>query len=101
MATPEIEQKKITPRKKSLNYRAQKVTKALFEEHDKEEVKNNKGKKPAKSKKVVEMWYCHLCKEDKILDMRLCSMCLRYVHEDCVGLTKEDKEPTFICPACC
>nr|CAI5855461.1 unnamed protein product [Callosobruchus analis] len=89
LPTPVIEEKKVIPRKKSLNYRAQNVTKALFDEQVKK-----------KNETVVEAWYCHLCDEDQVRDMILCSMCSRYVHEECVGLTKMDREPIFICPSC-
>lgn len=41
-------------------------------------------------------WYCHLCGEDREEDMRLCANCLKYVHEDCLGLTKNDKIPIFL-----
>nr|CAI5823248.1 unnamed protein product [Callosobruchus analis] len=101
LPTPVIEEKKVIPRKKYLNYRAQKVTKALlFDEQVKKKNETGKSKKIIKNNKVVEAWYCHLCDEDKVRDLRLCSMCSRYVHEECVGLTKMDREPTFICPSC-
>nr|CAI5838934.1 unnamed protein product [Callosobruchus analis] len=100
LPTPVIEEKKVIPRKKSLSYRAQKVTKALFAEQVKKKNETGKSKKIIKNKKVVEAWYCHLCDEDQVRDMRVCSMCSRYVHEECVGLTKMDREPTFICPSC-
>lgn len=100
LPTPDMEEKKFTPRRKSLNYRAQRVTKELFQEQQKKASKTEKNKKVVKTKKVVEKWYCYLCDQDKVLDMRLCSMCLRYVHEECVGLTKEDKELAFLCPSC-
>lgn len=105
LPTPEIELKKITPRKKSLNYRGQQVTKNLFaknkdpEKESQEEISKNKMKKKS-IKKVDEKWYCHLCNEDRIIDMRLCNMCMRYVHEECVGLTRKDKMDSFICPTC-
>lgn len=44
-------------------------------------------------------WYCFICKEDRVLDMRCCSLCHRYVHEECVGLTEDDK-CVFVCPQC-
>ncbi|XP_063241735.1 uncharacterized protein LOC134541920 [Bacillus rossius redtenbacheri] len=46
-----------------------------------------------------ESWYCFLCKEDRVIDMRGCSLCKRFVHEECVGLTKHDKQ-VFVCPTC-
>ncbi|XP_016655856.1 uncharacterized protein LOC107882256 [Acyrthosiphon pisum] len=48
---------------------------------------------------IDEHWYCFVCKQDEILDMRLCINCKRYVHEICVGLTKNDTDP-FICCEC-
>lgn len=47
-----------------------------------------------------ESWFCYLCSEDRISDMRLCMKCLKYVHEECVGLTREDNIPKFLCPEC-
>ena len=46
-----------------------------------------------------ESWYCTVCCQDKVLDMRKCVMCNVYVHEICVGLTKKDKGK-FVCPHC-
>lgn len=103
LPTPEVETKKIVPRKKSINYRAQRVTKNLFAEKEKKKngiEKSIKIPKEKNAKKVDEKWYCHLCNEDRVLDMRLCNMCMRYVHEECVGLTKQDKLDSFICPSC-
>lgn len=50
-------------------------------------------------KKTKESWYCLACNEDLKKDMRLCFVCSTYFHEECVGLTKEDKT-VFICPNC-
>lgn len=44
-------------------------------------------------------WYCFICKEDRVADMRLCTSCCSYVHEECVGLTASDKE-LYLCPNC-
>ncbi|CAG4965302.1 unnamed protein product [Parnassius apollo] len=44
-------------------------------------------------------WYCFICGTEKLLDMRLCISCKRYVHEECVGLTINDSE-NFMCPEC-
>lgn len=41
-------------------------------------------------------WFCHLCKKDKIMDMRLCNQCLRYVQEEGQGLNKKEKFENFI-----
>ncbi|CAH2020733.1 unnamed protein product [Acanthoscelides obtectus] len=48
---------------------------------------------------VTDNWFCFICGEDKVMDMRLCAVCGKYVHEMCVGLSKDDKEQ-FICPNC-
>lgn len=138
LVTPELGTRKINvARKKSLNYRAQEVTKALFNEPEvtpgisdelkqqnetKERrkvfketqrlnqkanksvpvssgVQKNQKKCNGEEKKKNESWYCYLCQEDAMKDMRLCVMCKTYVHEECVGLSSADKE-TFICPKC-
>ncbi|CAG9772060.1 unnamed protein product [Ceutorhynchus assimilis] len=98
----------ITSSKRNLYYvgqiiRAQRVTKDLFkgsEQKNQIASKANKYQPKKKTKKVLEKWYCHVCDEDEVANMRLCNMCLRYVHEDCVGLTVKDKESFFICPSC-
>lgn len=53
--------------------------------------KASKSKKPS-----TESWYCFICKEDRVLDMRLCVLCCRYVHEECVGLCRDNKTK-FVC----
>ncbi|KAG8243520.1 hypothetical protein J6590_044168 [Homalodisca vitripennis] len=35
-------------------------------------------------------WYCFICDEDQIRDMRMCYTCGGCVHEECVGVTKLD-----------
>ncbi|KAJ3652297.1 hypothetical protein Zmor_018275 [Zophobas morio] len=57
LPTPETEVKKVTPRRKTLNYKAQQVTKSLFEKKNKAKSKIVKPKK----KKMTERWYCHIC----------------------------------------
>lgn len=49
--------------------------------------------------KQEESWFCFVCDRDEVLDMRLCFVCGKYVHEECVGLAPEDKE-MFVCPIC-
>ncbi|CAH1977464.1 unnamed protein product [Acanthoscelides obtectus] len=44
-------------------------------------------------------WYCFVCQNEEVLDMRLCISCKRYAHEICVGLTNKDNE-NFICHEC-
>ncbi|KAK9886274.1 hypothetical protein WA026_015785 [Henosepilachna vigintioctopunctata] len=64
-------------------------------------VKSKVSKQEGKghSKKSKNGWYCYVCEEDRIADMRLCFLCLTYVHEECVGLTKEDTDK-FVCSRC-
>ncbi|KAJ8878432.1 hypothetical protein PR048_019010 [Dryococelus australis] len=52
------------------------------------------------AKQREESWYCHICKTDRVEDMRLCNLCLRYVHEACEGLTRTDSIPNFRCMFC-
>lgn len=48
------------------------------------------------SKTEPESWYCFICNEDSVSDMRCCIVCQKYVHEICVGLCEDD----FTCPRC-
>lgn len=173
LITPDLEAKKDkVVRKKSLNYRAQEVTRALFQQDTNVKGKENKtkigkkniaqkqkqeqdknipgprgiqkkgkmgddqnekrkqnetkiceeniGQKQKQDKNVPgpsgiqkkkkmcedqnqkkgESWFCYLCQEDVMKDMRLCVACNTYVHEECVGLTAIDKENAFLCPNC-
>ncbi|CAG9765755.1 unnamed protein product [Ceutorhynchus assimilis] len=50
--------------------------------------------------KKSESWYCKGCQEDRVADMRLCVICKCYLHDECLGLTKEDKIEGYICPYC-
>ncbi|KAF5297619.1 hypothetical protein FQR65_LT09946 [Abscondita terminalis] len=43
-------------------------------------------------------WYCFVCQSEEMMDMRLCRLCRRYVHEICVGLTKDIDD--YICHEC-
>lgn len=114
-ALPSIKEKKC-PRRKSINYRAQQVTKDLFaksscsfSKHSKPEETASTSKAIASTSKAVikhheekiaeESWYCKLCNTDEKLDMRLCSACKTWYHEQCMGLTADDSE-NFVCPDC-
>nr|CAI5825176.1 unnamed protein product [Callosobruchus analis] len=44
-------------------------------------------------------WFCRACDEERVSDMRLCNRCKTWYHEDCVGLTKQDKD-VFFCQEC-
>lgn len=92
------------PRRKAINSSAQIVTKDLFKTELSKNVlpqnpKNNKKPTSKRRKNSTESWYCFLCDKDEMLDMRKCVVCFAYVHEACIGLTKEDKIQ-FICPRC-
>lgn len=121
LRTPEAPAKKSgKARKKALNYRAQKVVTSLFnskivstKKHGKKKEKKVKPQEPVvdetqpstsgrllATKKNNESWYCHLCKLDRVSDMRLCNQCIRYVHEDCEGLSKDDEILNFLCSFC-
>nr|CAI5842234.1 unnamed protein product [Callosobruchus analis] len=105
---------RVTPRKKAVNSLAQALTKNIFpkkedtnkvtkksremERTDRKQLKTDKGRAVEK-KSSMESWYCFLCKEDRIADMRLCTKCARYVHEDYVGLTASNKD-NFIYVRC-
>lgn len=47
-----------------------------------------------------ESWYCHACEENHKNDMRQCSKCFKWYHEECVGLTVDDSDD-FVCPGGC
>lgn len=48
---------------------------------------------------LSDLWFCHGCKLEREVDMRRCKKCLKWYHEECVGLTKDDDE-AFFCPDC-
>ncbi|KAJ8931995.1 hypothetical protein NQ314_015041 [Rhamnusium bicolor] len=96
-------------RKPAINSRAQVITIDLFRYEDKKKAtsKANINKRAATSKTTTpktkimkESWFYKPCREDRPDDMRLCSKCLGYVHEECVGLTKKDEIPMFLCTDC-
>lgn len=118
LITPEI---KLATRKRkpAINSKAQEVTKDLFsasaqttvksklkkhppeQQEERDNISNKKQikKKIIKKSKTTESWFCFLCKENRQADMRLCCVCYQYVHEECVGITKNDKG-IFKCPKC-
>lgn len=81
LITPDIEKKKITTSKNSLNYKAPKVTKFLAVV----------GRRQIAGQ-------LDLCEEYKVFGMRLCLMCQRSMKKLMVGLTRDDKDPTLVCP---
>nr|CAH7760031.1 unnamed protein product [Callosobruchus chinensis] len=108
LITPEMKIP-ITKRKPALNSNAQKVTKDLFAQSNKPKtnqkqassstVKHSKAQNVENCLGKTESWFCYLCSTSRQEDMRLCIVCNRYVHEACVGLTKEGRD-IFICPCC-
>lgn len=60
---------------------------------------SKQGLKKAQASKSKESWFCEICCKNVVKDMRKCDTCYKYVHEECVGLTEEDKGP-FTCPNC-
>ncbi|CAB3230666.1 unnamed protein product [Arctia plantaginis] len=65
-------------------------------------VKRLKTKVQQQMKKSAEgeekQWYCHACGECRVEDMRQCTECQKWYHEECMGLTKKDL--IFLCPGC-
>ncbi|CAG9773291.1 unnamed protein product [Ceutorhynchus assimilis] len=112
LTTPELAHKYDTRRRNlAINSRAQVVTKDLFKESTVggktlEPVAKTSKKNPPKipkgkmEEKKSESWYCKGCQEDRVADMRLCVICKCYLHDECLGLTKEDKIEGYICPYC-
>ena len=128
LSTPKLS-KRTAPRREAINAKAKVISKCLFKEVNKGSDKNAKtskqhkkqstklrNKKPSpeevnrteslpgpsgaqKQKTTKESWYCKVCQEDRVLDMRLCATCKEYVHEQCVGLCYKDTE-LFECPDC-
>lgn len=101
LPTPDLSQKSTKPRRNpAINSRAQVLKKDLFNspQNGKENKKPSNRKIPIKIMK--ETWFCRACKEDRIADMRLCSVCNLYLHDECTGLTKDDKIVSYICPYC-
>ncbi|XP_063219165.1 tigger transposable element-derived protein 1-like [Bacillus rossius redtenbacheri] len=110
LPTPKKKRKTTRVMKPAINNRGVVLNKSLFE--DNKDVKLDSSKNSGNSKKYntksvrqitaskkSESWYCAICCNDEVKDMRLCGVCEIYVHEECVGLTKDDKE-FFICPKC-
>ena len=104
MVTPKITKRKII-RKKSLTYKAQFLPKELFSDKrsttssaTSSDKKEKKCKKSAANKNKATSnasWYCHACKRDTALSMRMCEECNEWYHEECVGLDSDDNEDFF------
>ncbi|KAI4464358.1 zinc finger fyve/phd-type [Holotrichia oblita] len=99
LSTPDLKQAVTAgpPRKKTINYRAQTVTRILLQPN---------SDVPSSSRSIPEQnissktkdWYCPACKENRLTDMRQCVKCKVWYHEECVGLTESDL--LFQCPEC-
>jgi len=113
METPKIKKKQVC-RKKSLNYKAQLVTKKLFYGSKKttssrdnlsKNIPSKKSKTKPKKKNSKPLainnvsWFCAVCGKDTALSMRQCNMCKIWYHEECVGLDSDD-EDNFFCMEC-
>ncbi|XP_031327496.1 uncharacterized protein LOC116158793 [Photinus pyralis] len=113
LVTPEVKIKPNAPiRKKALNYKALEVTKKLFKDTTNVQGQPQLAKKthaktssaepqPSSSKGRInkENWLCAGCHKNFVADMRQCTECKLWFHEECVGLTEDDDEP-FVCAFC-
>lgn len=104
LISPDMQSVKTTARKKALNYRAQEVKRDIFKNYSSKKVKTTSTRKspkfPTTSKAAAEeVWMCSVCDKNYVADMRSCASCKTWAHEECVGLTENDREE-FICPQC-
>ncbi|CAK1599674.1 unnamed protein product [Parnassius mnemosyne] len=106
MKTPEKNSSNKSQRRKTINSLAQHLTRSMFAKINPTVVNtpssikaSHPGKRRKQATKQAQSWCCFLCKEDRVADMRLCKCSGVYVHEECVGLTAEDKE-RYMCPKC-
>lgn len=98
LITPDPKPKKATRRRKAINYKAQLVTKDLFQKQQ-EPGPSCSNKASSQRNKNEERWYCGICQEDKLLDMRQCPVCNKWFHEECLGIEPEDQH-AVACPDC-
>ncbi|CAK1577977.1 unnamed protein product [Parnassius mnemosyne] len=92
------QQKKNILDKKNPNTNEVNTKKKVLKCKDITKKQQRKKKQINEGKDDTEEWYCYACFENKKLDMRQCGICKRWYHEECVGLSKCDKE--FICSEC-
>ncbi|CAG9769774.1 unnamed protein product [Ceutorhynchus assimilis] len=57
---------------------------------------NFSATEPSTSKPFEESWYCAICDTEDQLDMRLCSFCLKYFHENCIENKATDKSSIVV-----
>lgn len=118
LATPKRKRKSTRVIRPAMNSRGIELKKNLFQPKEAQPSKPKKGpttkqpltnkpknkqQQPSKKKTnkttEAESWYCSICQEYEVKDMRLCVVCRNFYHEECVGLTAADKD-IFICPNC-
>ncbi|XP_030749945.1 uncharacterized protein LOC115877771 [Sitophilus oryzae] len=104
LPTPDFSIKKqLTPRRKAVNYKAQVLKRDLFSEKSSSQriLQSSKPRSTKKTENVEDLssWMCSVCGVARVEDMRQCSTCKKWVHEDCVGLTTKDRDE-FECPNC-
>lgn len=104
LPTPEGKLKKITstPRRKAINHKAQTLCRDLFSDKNEENIplsSRSSKKNVEKQPEVTESWMCSICHEDFEADMRRCTSCNLWAHEECIGYTAEDNED-FVCWDC-
>ncbi|CAH2005361.1 unnamed protein product [Acanthoscelides obtectus] len=94
------------PRKKALNYKAQVVTRQVFESRKTDSVQHQpdpvrvtssscKSAAPSQDQRqssTKESWFCVACTEDFIADMRKCIQCDNWVHEECIDLDRYENQ---------
>lgn len=102
LPTPHNKNSKIKKvRRKAINYKAQKVTKDLFNNETTctSTIPCTSKVKPSVPASQPESWYCPACGEDKQIDMRMCIICSKYYHEERVGIAADDSSD-FVCFDC-
>ena len=76
------------------------VTKELFSQNKTKEKCAKSSTKDVDTLQIKGGWYCYGCEEDRMADMRQCTRCGKWYHEECVGLSALDLD-SFECPDGC
>lgn len=126
LPTPINKKDEVKTRKKAINYKAQQVTRDLFnsaiqtsascstpsvpspstskqlKKSTFEDSVNQPGTSRCTSKQfdndnVNQSWFCVACRTSDQLDMRMCVKCLTWYHEECVGLNSNDLDNFECC----
>nr|CAD7200927.1 unnamed protein product [Timema douglasi] len=66
------------------------VTKYVFDQNDKKEKCAKSDIRKADTSHMKMGWHFHGCKEDRMADMRWCTKCDKWYHEECIGLSAEE-----------